>query len=148
MRICDWCSDVCSSDLSCPGFRDWRHVKGIKEWALQPLLSNIKVLDLSRVLAGHWASQILADLGADVIKVERPGRGDDTRSWGPPFLKDTAGADTADGAYFVATNRGKRSITLDLQTPEGQELVKTLCRNADVVLENYKVGTLARLGLD
>jgi len=115
---------------------------------LQPLLSNIKVLDLSRVLAGPWASQILADLGADVIKVERPGRGDDTRSWGPPFLKDQAGADTADGAYFIATNRGKRSITVDLQTPEGQDLIKTLCRDADVVLENYKVGTLARLGLD
>ncbi|CAM4235997.1 CoA transferase [Bordetella tumbae] len=112
------------------------------------LLSNIKVLDLSRVLAGPWASQILADLGADVIKVERPGRGDDTRSWGPPFLKNNAGEDTSDGAYFIATNRGKRSITLDLQTPEGQELVKTLCRDADVVLENYKVGTLARLGLD
>ncbi|WP_144637494.1 CaiB/BaiF CoA transferase family protein [Bordetella genomosp. 13] len=115
---------------------------------MQPLLSNIKVLDLSRVLAGPWASQILADLGADVIKVERPGRGDDTRAWGPPFLKDEQGEDTTDGAYFVATNRGKRSITLDLQTPEGQELVRTLCRDADVVLENYKVGTLARMGLD
>lgn len=115
---------------------------------MQPLLSNLKVLDLSRVLAGPWASQILADLGADVIKVERPGKGDDTRSWGPPFLKDEQGRDTADGAYFIATNRGKRSITLDLQTPEGQALVKQLCRDADVVLENYKVGTLARLGLD
>ena len=115
---------------------------------MQPLLSNIKVLDLSRVLAGPWASQILADLGADVIKVERPGRGDDTRAWGPPFLKDRDGADTADGGYFVATNRGKRSITIDLQTPEGQDLVRQLCRDADVVLENYKVGTLARLGLD
>ncbi len=115
---------------------------------MQPLLSNLKVLDLSRVLAGPWASQILADLGADVIKVERPGQGDDTRSWGPPFLKDEQGRDTADGAYFVATNRGKRSITLDLQTAEGQALVKQLCRDADVVLENYKVGTLARLGLD
>lgn len=115
---------------------------------MQPLLSNLKVLDLSRVLAGPWASQILADLGADVIKVERPGQGDDTRSWGPPFLKDEQGRDTADGAYFIATNRGKRSITLDLQTSEGQALVKQLCRDADVVLENYKVGTLARLGLD
>ncbi|GAB1575706.1 CaiB/BaiF CoA transferase family protein [Bordetella petrii] len=115
---------------------------------MQPLLSNIKVLDLSRVLAGPWASQILADLGADVIKVERPGRGDDTRAWGPPFLKDRDGADTTDGGYFVATNRGKRSITIDLQTPEGQDLVRQLCRDADVVLENYKVGTLARLGLD
>jgi crotonobetainyl-CoA:carnitine CoA-transferase CaiB-like acyl-CoA transferase len=115
---------------------------------LQPLLSNLKVLDLSRILAGPWASQILADLGADVIKVERPGQGDDTRSWGPPFLKDEHGQDTTDGAYFIATNRGKRSITLDLQTPEGQALVKELCRDADVVLENYKVGTLARMGLD
>jgi len=115
---------------------------------LQPLLSNIRVLDLSRVLAGPWASQILADLGADVIKVERPGRGDDTRSWGPPFLQDEAGQDTTDGAYFIATNRGKRSITLDLQTAEGQDIVKSLCRDVDVVLENYKVGTLARLGLD
>jgi crotonobetainyl-CoA:carnitine CoA-transferase CaiB-like acyl-CoA transferase len=120
----------------------------IGEQALPALLSKIKVLDLSRVLAGPWASQILADMGADVIKVERPGRGDDTRSWGPPFLKDAAGQDTADGAYFMATNRGKRSITLDLQTAEGQALVKTLCLDADVVLENYKVGTLARLGLD
>jgi len=115
---------------------------------LQPLLSNLKVLDLSRILAGPWASQILADLGADVIKVERPGQGDDTRTWGPPFLKDEDGQDTRDGAYFIATNRGKRSITLDLQTPEGQALVKDLCRDADVVLENYKVGTLARMGLD
>jgi len=115
---------------------------------LQPLLSNVKVLDLSRVLAGPWASQILADLGADVIKVERPGRGDDTRSWGAPFLQNTAGEDTSDGAYFIATNRGKRSITLDLHTSEGQALIKRLCRDADVVLENYKVGTLARLGLD
>ena len=115
---------------------------------MQPLLSNLKVLDLSRILAGPWASQILADLGADVIKVERPGQGDDTRTWGPPFLKDEDGQDTRDGAYFIATNRGKRSITLDLQTPEGQALVKDLCRDADVVLENYKVGTLARMGLD
>ncbi len=115
---------------------------------MQPLLSNLKVLDLSRILAGPWASQILADLGADVLKVERPGQGDDTRSWGPPFLKDEQGRDTKDGAYFIATNRGKRSITLDLQTPEGQALVKELARDADVVLENYKVGTLARMGLD
>lgn len=115
---------------------------------MPPLLSNLKVLDLSRILAGPWASQILADLGADVIKVERPGQGDDTRSWGPPFLKDEHGQDTKDGAYFIATNRGKRSITLDLQTPEGQALIKELCHDADVVLENYKVGTLARMGLD
>ena len=112
-----------------------------------PLLSHIKVLDLSRVLAGPWASQLLADLGADVIKVERPGRGDDTRAWGPPFLKRADGTDTEDGGYYIAANRGKRSITLDLQTPEGQEIVKKLAAESDVVLENYKVGTLDRLGL-
>ena len=112
-----------------------------------PLLSHIRVLDLSRVLAGPWSSQILADLGADVIKVERPGRGDDTRAWGPPFLKQADGTDTEEGGYFVAANRGKRSITLDLQTPEGQEIVRKLAAESDVVLENYKVGTLDRLGL-
>ena len=112
-----------------------------------PLLSHIKVLDLSRVLAGPWASQLLADLGADVIKVGRPGRGDDTRAWGPPFLKRADGTDTEDGGYYIAANRGKRSITLDLQTPEGQEIVKKLAAESDVVLENYKVGTLDRLGL-
>src|SRR5690625_7408436 len=87
-------------------------------------LSGIKVLDLSRVLAGPWGSQILADLGADVIKVERPGKGDDTRAWGPPFVKATDGSDTTDGAYFMAANRGKRSITVDLQTPEGQDIIQ------------------------
>ncbi|NYT81107.1 CoA transferase [Alcaligenaceae bacterium] len=112
-----------------------------------PLLSHIRVLDLSRVLAGPWSSQILADLGADVIKVERPGRGDDTRAWGPPFLKRADGSNTEEGGYFVAANRGKRSITLDLQTPEGQEIVKKLAVECDVVIENYKVGTLDRLGL-
>jgi crotonobetainyl-CoA:carnitine CoA-transferase CaiB-like acyl-CoA transferase len=111
------------------------------------LLSSIRVLDLSRVLAGPWASQILADLGADVIKVEKPGRGDDTRAWGPPFLKRADGSDTEDGGYYVAANRGKRSITLDLKTEEGRAIVRQLAAQSDVVLENYKVGTLERLGL-
>ncbi|HEY9279847.1 MAG TPA: CaiB/BaiF CoA-transferase family protein [Eoetvoesiella sp.] len=114
---------------------------------MPPLLAHIRVLDLSRVLAGPWSSQILADLGADVIKVERPGRGDDTRAWGPPFLKQPDGTNTNEGGYFIAANRGKRSITLDLQTPEGQDIVKKLAAECDVVLENYKVGTLERLGL-
>jgi len=114
---------------------------------LSALLSSIRVLDLSRVLAGPWASQILADLGADVIKVEKPGRGDDTRAWGPPFLKRADGSDTEDGGYYVAANRGKRSITLDLKTEEGRAIVRQLAAQSDVVLENYKVGTLERLGL-
>ena len=111
-------------------------------------LSHVKVLDLSRILAAPWASQILADLGAEVIKVERPGVGDDTRSWGPPFLKDAKGKDTKEAGYYLAVNRGKRSITLSLDKPEGQEIVRQLARRADIVLENYKAGTLARYGLD
>jgi len=114
---------------------------------LTAMLKHIKVLDLSRVLAGPWSSQILADLGANVIKVERPGSGDDTRAWGPPFLKDSNGAETREGGYFLAANRGKRSITLDLKTPEGQAIVKKMASEADVLIENYKVGTLERLGL-
>jgi len=109
-------------------------------------LSHTRVLDLSRVLAGPWASQILADLGADVIKVERPGSGDDTRAWGPPFLKARDGSDAGAG-YFLAANRGKRSITLDLSTPRGQHIVRRIAARSDVVLENYKVGTLDRYGL-
>ena len=111
-------------------------------------LSHVKVLDLSRILAAPWASQILADLGADVIKVERPGAGDDTRTWGPPFLKDAEGRDTKEAGYYLAVNRGKRSITVSLDTPEGQQIVKDLAAKADIVLENYKAGTLARYGLD
>ena len=114
---------------------------------MQNLLSDIRVLDLSRVLAGPWSTQLLADLGADVIKVERPGKGDDTRAWGPPFLQRPDGTPTQDGGYYIAANRGKRSITVDLQTTEGQEIIKRLAAKADVVIENYKVGTLARLGL-
>ena len=111
-------------------------------------LSHIRVLDLSRIMAGPWASQVLADLGADVIKVERPGVGDDTRAWGPPFLKDQAGADTRESGYYLSVNRGKRSITLDLDKPEGQRVVRALAERSDIVLENFKAGTLKRFGLD
>lgn len=111
-------------------------------------LSGIKVLDLSRVLAGPWATQMLADLGADVIKVERPVAGDDTRHWGPPFLKDDAGNDTREASYFTACNRNKRSITIDMAHPEGQALLRQMAAEADVVVENFKVGGLAQYGLD
>jgi crotonobetainyl-CoA:carnitine CoA-transferase CaiB-like acyl-CoA transferase len=110
-------------------------------------LGHLRVLDLSRVLAGPWASQVLADLGAEVIKVERPGAGDDTRGWGPPYLRDGRGEDTAESAYFAAANRGKRSIALDLSRPEGQDVVRRLAARSDVLLENFKVGALTRLGL-
>jgi crotonobetainyl-CoA:carnitine CoA-transferase CaiB-like acyl-CoA transferase len=111
-------------------------------------LSHVKVLDLSRILAAPWAAQVLADLGAEVIKVERPGAGDDTRSWGPPFLKDAQGRDTQEAGYYLAVNRGKRSITLSLDKPQAQRIVRELAMKADIVLENYKAGTLARYGLD
>lgn len=111
-------------------------------------LSHIRVLDLSRIMAGPWAGQILADLGADVVKVEREGDGDDTRRWGPPYLKGKAGEDTAESGYYLSVNRGKRSVALDLSTAEGQETVRQLAATADIVLENFKVGTLARYGLD
>jgi crotonobetainyl-CoA:carnitine CoA-transferase CaiB-like acyl-CoA transferase len=110
-------------------------------------LGHIRVLDLSRVLAGPWASQVLADLGAEVIKVERPGTGDDTRAWGPPWLRDAAGRETGESAYFASANRGKRSIAVDLARPEGRDLVRRLAERADVLLENYRVGSLARHGL-
>ena len=111
-------------------------------------LSNIRVLDLSRIMAGPWAGQILADLGADVIKVERPGEGDDTRTWGPPFLKEASGKATKEAGYYLSVNRGKRSITLELDKPEGQTVVRALAARSDIVLENFKVGTLKRFGLD
>ncbi|GFM50033.1 CaiB/BaiF CoA transferase family protein [Pseudomonas capsici] len=111
-------------------------------------LSHIRVLDLSRVLAGPWAGQILADLGADVIKVERPGNGDDTRSWGPPFLKDPAGENTSEAAYYLSANRNKQSVTIDFTRPEGQKLVRELAARSDIVIENFKVGGLAAYGLD
>ena len=110
-------------------------------------LSHIKVLDMSRVLAAPWAAQNLADLGADVIKVERPVKGDDSRAYAPPFLKDQNGKETKESAYFCAANRGKRSITVNLTKPEGQQLVRELAAQCDVLLENYKVGDLARYGL-
>ena len=110
-------------------------------------LGHIRVLDLSRIFAGPWATQNLADLGAEVIKIERPLKGDDTRAWGPPFLKDAEGRETDDSAYFLAVNRAKKSVTLDISTPEGQEIVRKLAAVSDVVIENYKVGTLARYGL-
>ncbi|MFZ5492317.1 MAG: CaiB/BaiF CoA transferase family protein [Pseudomonadota bacterium] len=111
-------------------------------------LAGLRVLDLSRVLAGPWCSQLLADMGAEVIKIERPGRGDDTRGWGPPYLKDRAGQDTPDAAYFLAANRGKQSVTVDFTRPEGQALIRELAAHSDVLLENLKVGDLARHGLD
>jgi crotonobetainyl-CoA:carnitine CoA-transferase CaiB-like acyl-CoA transferase len=111
-------------------------------------LSHLKILDLSRVLAGPWAAQLLADLGAEVIKVERPEVGDDTRTWGPPFLHDRDGQPTRDAAYFLCTNRNKRSVTIDLTTAEGQELVRELVGQTDVLIENYKLGGLAQYGLD
>ena len=116
-------------------------------------LSGVRVLDLSRVLAGPWCTQTLADLGADVIKVERPPSGaspggDDTRGWGPPFLKDRDGADTAEAAYYLGTNRNKRSITVDIARPEGQALIRRIALQSDVFVENYKVGDMARYGLD
>jgi formyl-CoA transferase len=111
-------------------------------------LSHIRVLDLSRVLAGPWCAQNLADLGADVIKVERPGVGDDTRHWGPPFVRDAHGNETAETAYFICINRNKRSITVDISKPEGQEIIRQLAKESDVVIENYKVGDLAKYGLD
>ncbi|MBT2323500.1 CoA transferase [Variovorax paradoxus] len=111
-------------------------------------LDGIKVLDLSRVLAGPWCTQILADLGADVVKIERPGVGDDTRTWGPPFLKDAHGRDTDQATYFTACNRNKRSVTIDMATPEGQALLKKMAAQSDIVVENFKTGGLKQYGLD
>ncbi|OYW10295.1 MAG: CoA transferase, partial [Rhodospirillales bacterium 12-71-4] len=111
-------------------------------------LAHLRVLDLGRIMAAPWATQILADLGADVIKIERPGVGDDTRAWGPPFLKDAAGNPTKEAGYFLAVNRGKRSVTIDITRPEGQAVVRRIAQTADIVVENFKAGALARYGLD
>ena len=111
-------------------------------------LDGIRVLDLSRVLAGPWCTQTLADLGADVIKIERPHSGDDTRTWGPPFLKDAQGNDTQEAAYYLGTNRNKRSVTCDIAQPAGQALIRELALHCDVFVENFKVGDMARYGLD
>ena len=111
-------------------------------------LAHLTILDLTRVLAGPWCTQLLADLGATVIKVERPGAGDDTRAWGPPFLKDREGNDTAEAAYYLSCNRGKQSVAIDFTRPEGRDLVLALARQSDVLVENFKVGGLAKYGLD
>jgi formyl-CoA transferase len=111
-------------------------------------LGHLRVLDLTRVLAGPWCTQLLADLGADVIKVERPGSGDDTRAWGPPYLRDADGRDTSEAAYYLAANRNKRSITVDLSKPAGSEIVQKLAAQSDILVENYKVDQLARYRLD
>lgn len=111
-------------------------------------LAGVRVLDLGRIMAAPWATQILADLGADVIKVERPGTGDDTRSWGPPFLADAAGKPTKEAGYFLSVNRGKRSVAVDIATPEGQAVVRAIAERSDVVIENFKAGALAKYGLD
>lgn len=111
-------------------------------------LAGLKVLDLSRILAGPWASQLLGDLGADVIKVERPGEGDDTRKWGPPYLKDRAGKVTGEAAYYLCANRNKRSLALDISSTGGQAVLRRLAELSDVLIENFRVGTMARFGLD
>lgn len=121
--------------------------------AAQGALQGVRVLDLSRVLAGPWCTQTLADLGAEVVKVERPpapghAGGDDTRGWGPPFLKDAQGLDTAEAAYFLGANRNKRSIAIDIAQPEGQALILAMAERSDVLVENFKVGDMARYGLD
>ncbi len=113
-----------------------------------PALAHLKVLDLSRVLAGPWCTQMLADMGADVIKIEKPGEGDDTRHWGPPFLQDAQGQDTAHASYFTACNRNKRSIAIDIAKTQGQALIKELALQSDILVENFKVGGLAHYGLD
>lgn len=110
-------------------------------------LTGLRVLDLSRVLAGPWCTQIFADMGAEIIKVERPGEGDDTRHWGPPWLTDKDGNPSEQSAYFLSANRGKNSITVDISTPEGQQIVKDLAAKSDIVVENFKAGALARKGL-
>jgi crotonobetainyl-CoA:carnitine CoA-transferase CaiB-like acyl-CoA transferase len=110
-------------------------------------LSGIRVLDLSRILAGPWATQLLADLGAEVIKIERPGGGDDTRGWGPPFVRAAHDADLF-SAYYLAANRGKKSVAVDLSSNEGREIVASLARSCDIVVENFSVGVAKRLGLD
>jgi crotonobetainyl-CoA:carnitine CoA-transferase CaiB-like acyl-CoA transferase len=111
-------------------------------------LSGLRVLDLSRVLAGPWAAQVFGDLGAEIIKIERPGTGDETRTWGPPYLKDQDGNDTTDAAYFLAANRNKQSVCVDFTRPEGQEIIRKLAAKSDIFLENFKVGGLKQYGLD
>src|SRR5271167_3286858 len=115
---------------------------------LQGPLSGVRILDASRVLAGPFCGQVLGDLGAEVIKIERPGSGDDTRAWGPPFLRNADGTESADGAYYLCANRNKKSVTVDFTTSDGQALIRELARASDIVLENFKVGGLKAYGLD
>lgn len=116
--------------------------------AVPRALAGVRVLDLTRVLAGPWCTQVLADLGADVVKVERPGSGDDTRGWGPPFLRDADGNETGESAYYLCTNRNKRSLAVDIATEEGQAVIRRLASESDVLVENFKVGDMARYRLD
>jgi glutaryl-CoA transferase len=125
-----------------------RFVRNAKLRFVNGALSSVRVLDLSRVLAGPWATQLLADLGAEVLKVERPGSGDETRGWAPPYLRDADGRSTGESAYFLAANRNKKSVTVDIACAEGQDVVRRLAGRCDVLVENYKVGALARYGLD
>ena len=111
-------------------------------------LTGVRVLDLSRILAGPVATQLIGDLGADVIKIERPGAGDDTRQWGPPWLPDDSGAPTGESAYFLSANRNKRSVTIDLAKAAGQDLIRDLAKHCDILVETFKVGDLARFRLD
>ncbi len=111
-------------------------------------LSGIRVLDLSRVLAGPSCTQMLGDMGADIIKIERPGEGDDTRKWGPPYMKDAEGQDTTESAYYLSCNRNKRSVAIDITKPEGQALIHQLIEQCDILIENFKVGGLKKYGLD
>jgi len=125
---------------------DWPHRSSWRIFVSAPL-DGIRVLDLSRILAGPWCTQLLADLGAEVIKVERPGVGDDTRQWGPPWLRDTAGNETAESGYYLSSNRGKQSVTVDIAQPEGRDIIRRLAAVSDVFIENFKTGDLARKGL-
>ena len=111
-------------------------------------LKGLRILDMTRILAGPTCTQILGDFGADVIKIERPGAGDDSRKWGPPFVKDADGNDTSESAYYLCVNRNKRSLTVDITKPEGQEIILKLAGKCDVLIENYKVGGLKKYGLD
>ena len=125
-----------------------RNYVGSKERGAMGALTGVRVLDLSRVLAGPWCSQVLADLGADVVKVERIGRGDDTRAWGPPYMKNADGKNTQETSYYQSSNRNKRSVAVDIATEKGQEIVRALAAESDVLLENFKAGSLKKYGLD
>ncbi len=125
-----------------------RNYVGSKERGAMGALTGVRVLDLSRVLAGPWCSQVLADLGADVVKVERIGRGDDTRAWGPPYMKNADGKNTQETSYYQSSNRNKRSVAVNIATEKGQEIVRALAAESDVLLENFKAGSLKKYGLD